>query len=71
MLFDKTEVLEERLVALVKAGTECSDVLKVEAEATSGLLSSFALSGMVAAHWLIPVENVFLLLALEVLLLRK
>ena len=71
MLFDKTEVLEERLVALVKVGTECLDILEVEAEAASGLLPSFALSGMVATHWLISVENASLLVVLEVLSLRK
>ena len=73
MLFDRTEALEERLVALVKGGTwdpEWLDSLDLEAEIEATLLlSSFALSGMVAAQWLIPVENFSLLL--EVLLLRK
>lgn len=65
MHFDRIELLNERLVAVVKAGTwesdlvqfDSLDIFKAEVEAT--LLPDFALSGMVAAQWLIPVENAF------------
>lgn len=74
MPFDRTEVVVERLVAFVKAGTsevrewfEGLDIFEVEVDAT--LFPSFALWGMVAAQLLIPVENFSL--SLDVLSLRK
>ena len=57
IFLDRAEVLEERVVALVKGGPEYIDMMDRLPVAEATLPAGFEFFGMVVAQWLMPAEK--------------